>query len=117
MSVVMITNDLMFSSRVSVAAKQQELPFKSVSDLSAAISHPELQLLLIDLETRGLKLDELAASVRSLEVQPHTVAFAKHGRVDLLKQARELELDEVLTRGQFDQRVPDILLKINESST
>jgi hypothetical protein len=44
---------------------------------------------LVDLQTPGLDLDELAAAHAHFEVAPKLVAFAQHVNVALLEQAKE----------------------------
>lgn len=113
MQAVLVTKDLMFSSRVQALAKKNDLPLKVVSSLQALSSAMEsnaTQLVAVDLETRGVSTAQWLESIEKVQgSQPKTIAYAPHGQVQKIKEAREAGFDQVLTRGQFDSQIGEIL--------
>jgi CheY-like chemotaxis protein len=113
MSVIFLTRDLMFSSRVAGAAKQHGVALETVGDAPAALARCEqgdVALVIADLSTAGLDiaalvqaLDQLAAS------RPRVIAFAPHVHEAKLEVAAQAGCDEVLSRGQFNTRAEQIV--------
>ena len=66
------------------------------------------QLLLIDLQTPGLNVADLASKLGEMELQVRIVAFAQHVNVEIIEQAKGL-FDEVMTRGQFNKSVAGLI--------
>lgn len=112
--IVFLTSDLMMSSNASSHARQQQINLKTVETAMAAIDTIEEQrphVFLVDLQTPGLDVDALGESVRELadSVCPLTIAYAPHVYVDLLKQAKSAGFDQVLTRGEFNRQIRQIV--------
>lgn len=115
--IVFLTSDLMMSSSASSHARQRKLDLKTVDSASEAITLIEDQrpyLFLIDLQTPGLEVDTLGQSLRELadSICPLTIAYAQHVNVDLLQQAKSAGFDQVLTRGQFNSQIGQIVAEI-----
>ena len=112
--IVFLTSDLMMASNAGSHAHQRKMELKTVDSAEAAIKLIEDQrpyLFLIDLQTPGLEVAALGESVRELadSVCPLTIAYAQHVNVDLLRQAQSAGFDQILTRGQFNNQIGQII--------
>ena len=112
--VVILTQDLMMSSSVGAVAKAHSLTAKSVSSINKAINllnEQRASLLLIDLQMPGLDLAELTAEIAKLpdETRPTSIAYAQHVNVELLEQGQQAGFDMVVTRGQLNRELGDLL--------
>ncbi len=115
--IVYLTSDLMMSSNASSHAREKEIELKTVFSSKDAIQMIEEKrpyLFLIDLQTPGLDVEALGESVRELadSVCPLTIAYAQHVNVDLIQQAKTAGFDQVLTRGQFNSQIGQIVAEV-----
>jgi len=109
-----LTKDLMMSSNASSHARQNNVQLKTAPSAEKAfeiIQKTRPHLLLIDLQTPGLNVETLGDEIRGLAdaVCPLTIAYAQHVNVELLDQAKAAGFDQVLTRGQVNSRIADII--------
>ncbi len=115
MSVLFLTNDLMFSSRVEGVAQSLEIDLSIVSDadqLLANASSNQVALVLLDLTMPGSDPEQTVARLRELECPPGAVvAFGPHVHEDTLAAAEDAGCDEVLARGAFSSQMSAILAK------
>ncbi len=113
MSVLFLTKDLVFSSRVSgrTQALGIELSVVSQADqLVANASRDQVQLVMLDLSTPGLDPKQLVPQLRRLTRPPKAIiAFGPHVHEVQLATAREAGCDEVLARGEFNSHMAGIL--------
>ena len=113
MSALMLTADLMFSSRVSAAARSVEAPFRVASSTEALLQQASAtvapRLVILDLTTPGCDAGRIISELRKLEPTPTVVAYAPHVLGSLLERARDAGCDQVLTRGQFDSQMDRLL--------
>ncbi|MDZ4847920.1 MAG: hypothetical protein SGI77_01375 [Pirellulaceae bacterium] len=113
MSVLFLTKDLMFSSRVSACAQTLEIDLSVVSDqerLLASAAREQAQLVLLDLSTPGLDPMQIVPQLRQLAFSPKAiVAYGPHVHEAKLAAAQEAGCDEVLARGAFNNRMAKIL--------
>ena len=115
--ILMLTQDLMMSSNVSAHAREKGVTFKTApSPRSAMKSIEELkpQVFLVDLQTSCLDVERLGKRIAILSdsKKPLTIAYAPHVHVELLRLAQESGFDQVLTRGQFNAQVSQIVADI-----
>lgn len=123
-----LSGDLMFGSRIRAAAEAAGLEFRMSSGLptgtvgSEAADEPsdagnqtsaENRLLdpvwmILDLSTRGGMLSNLDADSRNRFPHATWLAYGPHVQVSKLKAAREAGIELVLTRSQFDMRLPTL---------
>jgi len=110
---IFLTSDLMFFSRVASVARENEWDILCLASHDEAVyraSEQPAALILIDLTTRDVDFAGLIADLKGLETPPqHFVAFGPHVHTAKLDAAREAGCDEVLTRGQFDAKMADVL--------
>ena len=107
-----LTSDLMFSSRVAVLAKQIGVSLFVVGSREKArelLGSNSAQAIIVDLEHRDADPAEIAKLVAGFEPRPMVIAYGPHVKEPLLAAARDQGLELVLSRGQFDQQIGQIL--------
>ena len=111
MSVLLLTADLMCSSRVAGAAAA------TGKALQVAMSPSELlaqaagkTLVILDLDSPRADPANLLPRLRALSPPPaKVIAFGPHVHAATLAAARAAGCDEVLTRGQFYAQLAEVL--------
>jgi CheY-like chemotaxis protein len=114
MSVLFLSSDLVFSSRLAAAGKRLGMAVSAVSTIDAAVDRVEgnaIELVICDLSAPGAEAQALVARLRRLRPNLAIVAYAPHVHEDRLRAAAEAGCNEVLTRGQFDRQMDDILTR------
>ena len=112
MSVLLVSADLFFGSRVESAANSLSVPFYRLTSCQEAAAHcrtSKVHVVIIDLTLPGLDLEHDAGLLGNLSESPHVAAFGPHVQGGLLAAAEAAGCDEVLTRGQFDSQLPHLL--------
>ena len=115
MRVAYLTNDLMFSSRVTAVARDRGVQLDVVSTADALLektASADVTLVLLDLNLSGLGTQALVPQLRAANERPvYIIAYASHVHELKLADAREAGCDEVLSRGQFDSQIGELLDK------
>jgi CheY-like chemotaxis protein len=113
MSIVLLTNDLIVTSRVSGAAAKAGVEIAAVSSSAALVAEcrrERASIVLVDLNLPALDLEEIVNALESTgSDRPMLVAFGPHVHETRLAAAREAGCDEVLSRGQFFAQLDAIL--------
>ena len=112
--IVILTSDLMMASTASSHGRQQRVAVAQATTVDKAfqiIEENRPHLLLVDLQTPKLALDQIAEKLGSLpdSVCPVSIGYAQHVEVELLESARASGFDQVLTRGQLNSQLPRIV--------
>jgi CheY-like chemotaxis protein len=104
--VLVLSDDLIFTSRIAATVRSVGGQIRDCRDWPTLVQSAEaLQpaCVIIDLQNPGLNLAELVG--RLLRVgegtRPRLVAYGSHVRTAVLKQARQLGVDEVMPRSRF----------------
>ena len=109
MPVVLAVRDLVFRSKILAAAERLgadvRLPPRGTPLADAARAHGPATLI-VDLGEPGV-LDQVPAAKQAGATR--VVGFLGHLQSDLMEASRGAGVDEVLTRGQFVQRLDEIL--------
>jgi CheY-like chemotaxis protein len=103
--------DLFFRSKVLEAGKALQVELEVARDADQALQSLRAEkpkLILLDLEAAPLHPLELLRSVQDVPV----VGFLAHERAELREQALAAGCTEVLTKGQFSARLPDLLRRV-----
>ena len=112
-SVILISQDLMFGSKLRGAANQQQWELHQVASVEAATQlaiQKRAAIVILDLGTPAVDVSQVVSEVRAITQLSVTVlAFAPHVHVKKLEQARQAGCDHVLSRGELDRRMGDIL--------
>lgn len=107
-------DDLMFTSKLRVAAKQTgtEIKFvRSPEALLAEARQTQPSLVILDLNADRLRpidmLEAVKADAALAEVR--TIGYASHIDVDRINAARAAGATEVMARSAFVARLPELL--------
>jgi CheY-like chemotaxis protein len=121
MGILFLTTDLMFSSRVAGAAARAGMTMRTVGSAAAlleqvaAVEAPPF--VLLDLNMLEFDPRQLVPALRAASNPPRAiVAYGPHVHEDRLAAATAAGCDEVLTRGQFNARMDDVLAKWRATS-
>jgi DNA-binding NarL/FixJ family response regulator len=107
-------DDLLFASKIRQAAGQMAVQIvfaRTPEDILAQARAHKPSLAIFDLNSQRIQpIDTIAA----LKAEPalgtmRTVGFVAHERTDLIAAARAAGADEVLARGAFAARLPEII--------
>jgi CheY-like chemotaxis protein len=109
MPILVSVRDLVFRSKINAAAERLGVPVRIAprgTPLSEASRDLGEGILIADLGEPGV-LDE----IRSAKAAGHirVIGFLGHLQAELARAAAEAGVDEVLTRGQFVQRLDELL--------
>ncbi len=117
---LIISDDLIDSSRISGHGRELGITFRQCRDMIAVEKGLELQpiAIFIDLHVQGLDLSQLVEKAKQLSRMPKLIAFGSHVDAARLKSARIAGCDEVLPRSSFFERLPVEIAKwVNESNS
>ncbi|HEY3161140.1 MAG TPA: hypothetical protein VGJ78_19375 [Vicinamibacterales bacterium] len=112
--IVCVLDDLLFSVKISTAAKQigADVYFERTPGMAVErIREKQPSLAIFDLNSA--RLDPLGA-VAKLKADPQTcgirtLGFVSHVHVETIEAARQAGIDEVLARSAFAERLGEIL--------
>ena len=114
--VLCVVDDLMFSVKVSTAAKARgvEIYFeRNPGKVLDSVRDKNPSLVIFDLDSVRLRPMEAIASMKAdlaLKDIP-TLGFVSHVQTATIAAAREAGIDEVLARSTFSERLPEILAR------
>jgi hypothetical protein len=112
MTVLYLTSDLLFSSRVTSSASQLGISVTIVRDLDALknlLAETPAEAVIIDLEHRDADPAAIVDNLPAGSSRPCIVAYGPHVKHVLLDAARVAGMDLVLSRGEFNSRILDLL--------
>ena len=111
MSVLFLTADLMFSSRVQAAAASLNVPLQLIANQATLPDKltADCRLVLIDLTLDNLNLPAAVKAIHGAAPAAKVIAYGPHVDHVLLADATDAGCHQVLTRGQFDRSYRDIL--------
>lgn len=102
------------SSNASAHAREHGTTIATVRTAEKAlevIQESRPQVLLVDLQTPGLEITTLGEAIQKLadSVAPVTIGYAQHVNVEILESAKSAGFDQVLTRGQVNREIGQIV--------
>ena len=110
MSGLLLSDDLIFTSRITGTARDLGLEMKqaaSVAALKVQCTPQAPSCVIVDLSNPGLMIDELMAWVgRNGAPMPRVIAYGSHVDTETLRKAREAGCDSVLPRSKFVEELP-----------
>ncbi len=116
MKLLLFSNDLMIGARVEGAARQHGLTMVTVGNQAVAIDavrEDDCRLLVVDLRMPSLDVRALVKAVRDCrDDNLPIVACAPHVHEAKLAAAREAGCDAVITRGQLDRELGEIVSRL-----
>lgn len=121
MHILFLTGDLVFPSRVRgvaealgarliMAPRIDALLTKYAEAVSGEETADTRALVLLDLNSPGVDAAQVVPRLKELSPPPKAIiAFGPHVHVQKLAAAKEAGCDEVLTRGQFDTQMAELI--------
>jgi DNA-binding NarL/FixJ family response regulator len=112
MTALFLSNDLLFSSKVTGTAAALQLPMElgmSAAKLLERAAAGDVRLVILDLSSASGNPAEWIPQLRAIAAQCKIVAFGPHVQDQMLMAAHQAGCDEVLTRGQFNMDCANIL--------
>ena len=112
--VLCLVDDLIFSIKISTAAKALAVPvfFERSADMALPrIVEKQPSLVIFDLNSAKLRPLEIIALVKADPALKaiRTIGYVSHAHTDLILGARGAGIDEVLARSAFSDRLGEIL--------
>jgi CheY-like chemotaxis protein len=114
--ILAIVDDLMFTSKIRTAAAHLGVPLVFARSSASALSEMRTHApALVILDLNSPRTDPIA-TVTAMKADPAlaaipTIGFVSHVQADLIDQARQAGVGEVMARSAFTERLADILLR------
>jgi DNA-binding NarL/FixJ family response regulator len=109
---VAVLNDLIFRSKVEVAARAAGVDVEFAAragDIAAALGRAAADVVVVDMDLPGEQATQAIAAAAGAQPRPHIVAFVAHVDRSRAEAARAAGADEVLARSAFHARLPELL--------
>jgi CheY-like chemotaxis protein len=110
---LLLSDDLMFVSRISGTARDLGLAVKAARSTEALVRLARQQAprcVIVDLSNPGLDLASLLGQLGEIGApMPRVVAYGSHVDAETLRRAREAGCDPVLPRSKFVEELPRAL--------
>lgn len=106
--VLLVCSDFLFASRILETARQLAVEIVQVrSDAGAEAQKVECDLAIVDLAIPGAI--QAIGDIRQVRPGARIVAFVRHEEVDAIRAARQAGASDVLARGAFSEKLPELL--------
>ena len=105
-SVVALTADMIFASKIRAAAPYVVLA-RDPKDLLAKVRETMPDLVVLDMDRRGLNVREVVREIKTAGSE--VLCYVSHVREDLIAEAKEAGADRVMARGGFAARISELL--------
>jgi len=112
--VVCVVDDLMFSVKISTAARALGTPVyfeRDAAKVLTSIREKSPSLVILDLNGSRLKPLETIAALKADESLRgiHTLGYVAHVDAEIIAAARRAGIDDVIARSAFSERMGAIL--------
>lgn len=109
---MLVSTDLMTTSKVDGAATRTEVSLRSVAPGGAVeLAQAELPgLVILDLSAPIADISQLVTDLRAAASKARIIAFGPHVHEVKLQAAQDAGCDQVLTRGQFHKQIDTLLM-------
>ena len=111
-SCLILSADFLFGSRLGEAIKDRgyQVVTRAAIDHSATSDAQQTwQLILFDLTLKAITIEDVLSWQQTLVPTPRLLAFGPHVQAGPLEQAKQAGCELVLTRGQLDQQLDEVL--------
>ncbi len=119
MHIAFLTKDLLFQSRVAGQAKlcgKSLIADRTPERILGRLNEPEqVQLWIIDLTLELEDMPAIRDTIQSHCPRASIIAFGPHVHVEKLERASAAGFDRVITRGQFDHQMPQIIAECDRT--
>lgn len=111
MKILAAIHDLMFSSKVNAAARGKPIEWlKRGTRVAEQVKASKPDVLLIDLASPHLDAVNAIREIKSGDEKSVTViGYVDHTREDVIEAARAAGCDQVMSKGEFARRLPELL--------
>jgi DNA-binding NarL/FixJ family response regulator len=112
MSAILLSDELMFTSRVTGTARDLTLVVTPARSMAAVLDLARRQppaCVIVDLANASLDLPALIAGLGEIGPRPRIVAYGSHVDTASLQAARAAGCDVVLPRSKFVEELPTAL--------
>jgi len=110
MKILAAIHDLMFSSKVNAAARGKAVSWlPRGTPVAEHVAKEKPDVLLIDLANAKLDAVNAIAAVKRDLPGCTVIAYVDHTREDLIGAARSAGADQVMSKGEFARRLPELL--------
>ena len=109
---LLLSDDLLFSSRITGTAEALGLQVRTVRTSEALVlqaAQEQPTCVLLDLQNPGLDIADVVARLKALGPPPLLVAYGSHVEAATLHKARESGCDRVMPRSQFVEELAKAL--------
>jgi PleD family two-component response regulator len=112
--VVCVVDDLMFSVKISTAARALGTPVyfeRDAAKVLASIREKSPSLVILDLNGSRLRPFEVIAAMKADETlrEIRTLGYVAHVDAELVAAARRAGIDDVMARSAFSERMGEVL--------
>lgn len=115
-TVVTVTTDLIFSTKIVGTAGALNIDVRSVSDargLADVLKETDVQLVMVDMSLSGQEASEALREAAIHERRPVTIAYYSHVQSELREAALAAGARHVMTRSQFSEQLPNLLMRFS----
>ena len=108
--VLTIGRDLIFSSKISGAARnagRTSRSVRSIEDLKQGLAEKPTHVI-VDLNVEGLDIPEAIQLVQAATPAPRLMAYYSHVETEVARQARGLGVMEIYARSKLVQLLPEL---------
>jgi DNA-binding NarL/FixJ family response regulator len=110
MKIVAAIHDLMFSSKVNAAAQGKPISWVPRGTPPADhVAKEKADVLLIDLDARHFDAIEAVRAVKAARPAVVVIGYVGHEKTDIIEAARAAGADQVMAKGEFARRLPELL--------
>jgi len=112
MKIVAAIHDLMFSSKVNIAARGHTVSWlPRGTSVAQFVAQEKPEVLLIDLGAAALGAVEAIRAVKAAAETKGTrvIGYLGHEEAALMEAARAAGCDQVMSKGEFARKLPDLL--------
>ncbi len=109
MKILAAIHDLMFSSKVNAAAQGRPITWlKRGTNVVDEVAREKPDVLLIDLAAPQL---DAVNAIREIKKGAGitVIGYVDHTREDVMAAARAVGCDQVMSKGEFARRLPELL--------
>ncbi len=110
-SILFVSGDLMFASRLRGIEENISCSVTlcgAAASLEQALAQKRPDVVIVDLEMPGLDIADVMSRLPG-DHRPVVIAYAPHVHEARLAAARTASCDHVLSRGQFNARIDQLL--------
>ena len=120
MKILAAIHDLMFSSKVHAAAQGRPISWlPRGTKVSEHVRKEKPDVLLLDLGSPAL---DAVAQIAAIKADPETkdtvvIGYIGHELADVIAAARAAGCDQVMAKGEFARRLPELLAELGPAAS